>query len=845
MQFKSMLQLGASFVAVVAGFAATEVFAQSTGTQTIEEVFVVAKKRNQTIGGVISAVQVPKARSTVTQEYLERNSAGQSIAQSLNLVPGVNFTNNDPYGSSGGNIRIRGYDGNRIALLEDGMPLNDTGNYAIFTNQQLDEEIIDHTDVNLGTTDVDAPTAAAVGGTVNIITRKPLDRFHIAGAYAGGSFRYNRGFVGLDTGLIGQSGISAFGTGSYQHYDKFRGPGDLEKKQINARIFKSFNGGDFISVAAHFNRNRNNFYRNLTRQAIGFYGWEYDNLSKCTRGALAGGAGAQSDNSVNGLSAAAALAAAQGRGFLTTNDDPTFAASCTNYYNLRVNPSDTGNVRIQSKFTLTDKLTLTVDPSFQFVLANGGGTTVVNENDSRLRVSAATPGIDLNHDGDVADSVRLYTPNNTNTRRWGLNTSIIYQFVKNQTLRFAYSLDYGLHRQTGQASEIAANGDPADIFGGVNAPVLASDGSVLRSRDRRSVALLHQFAVDYDARFWEDRVHLNIGLRAPFFRRNLNQYCYTQFNGAGRGTLLCTDEAATAVAGQPNLVTLALQGANQYVKPFQATKHFQKLLPNAGISVKPFNDEHMFFINYAQGLAAPRTDNLYNIGTGDSAVDNLVQPEKSEEYDIGYRIQTRKLLATFDIWRSDFNNFIVTSFDQNSGVNIDRNVGKVRFYGADVEFGTELFKNFNVNGSASYNHTTVKQDYVTFANGAQVTINSKGARLVETPTWTFGGRAMYSIAGFDIGLQGKYVTQRYGTDNNDEKTPAYAVFDGDVRYSLKQFGIDGTYLQLNVTNFLDKHYLGSISSASRTTVGAGGVVSGAQYAIGAPRTFQVSVHAAF
>lgn len=54
-----------------------------------------------------------------------------SHPESINKAPGFNFTNNDPYGSSCGNVRIHGYDGNHISLTLDGMSLNDTGNYAI------------------------------------------------------------------------------------------------------------------------------------------------------------------------------------------------------------------------------------------------------------------------------------------------------------------------------------------------------------------------------------------------------------------------------------------------------------------------------------------------------------------------------------------------------------------------------------------------------------------------------------------------------------------------------------------------------------------------------------------
>ena len=43
-------------------------------------------------------------------------------------------------------------------------------NYAIFSNQQLDSEIVDRVNVNLGTTDGDSGTAAATGGTINLVT---------------------------------------------------------------------------------------------------------------------------------------------------------------------------------------------------------------------------------------------------------------------------------------------------------------------------------------------------------------------------------------------------------------------------------------------------------------------------------------------------------------------------------------------------------------------------------------------------------------------------------------------------------------------------------------------------
>ncbi len=138
--------------------------AQSTGTAELEEVTVTAARGPSSIEGLAVAVDAPKSRVVLEQEYIATQIPGQSVLDTLNILPSVQFTNNDPFGSAGGDINIRGFDSQRISLLFDGVPLNDSGNYEIYPNQQLDPELIERVTVNLGTTDVDSPTAAAAGG---------------------------------------------------------------------------------------------------------------------------------------------------------------------------------------------------------------------------------------------------------------------------------------------------------------------------------------------------------------------------------------------------------------------------------------------------------------------------------------------------------------------------------------------------------------------------------------------------------------------------------------------------------------------------------------------------------
>src|SRR3954468_20466638 len=181
-------------------------FAQSTGTTEMEkETIVVTGTRAKGVGGV----EVPpttKTREVLNSEFIQRQTPGQSINEVINQLPGVSFTNNDPFGSAGGSLIIRGFDNSRMAEPFDGMPLNDTGNYAIFSNQMLDSELINQVNVSLGSSDVDTPSASASGSTVAYQTRLPFETFglRLQGSY--GWFEdgdYFRTFGTLDTGAFG------------------------------------------------------------------------------------------------------------------------------------------------------------------------------------------------------------------------------------------------------------------------------------------------------------------------------------------------------------------------------------------------------------------------------------------------------------------------------------------------------------------------------------------------------------------------------------------------------------------------------------------------------------------
>jgi iron complex outermembrane receptor protein len=856
--------------------APTAAFAQSTGTTTTEEdreIVVTATRAYTGVDGIV-VPDTTKAKGLITQELIQKQNPGQTILNVVNLIPSVNFTNSDPYGSSGGNIRIRGFDGNRISLTFDGVPLNDSGNYAIFSNQQLDPELIEQVNVGLGVTDVDSPTASAAGGTINYRTLIPSNEFGGRVNFSMGRFDYNRLFGMIETGEFTSFGTKAWLSASMAENDKFKGPGDIKKRQFNGRIYQPLGtgNGDFISLAGHYNKNRNNFYRNPTVGDLRTLFGPDDIIAN---------AAATADNpiEIGFFDDATILAPADTRGnweavFGIENDaecasnNRTFSG-CSNYYNVRINPSNTGNIRGQSRFTLSDQLILTVDPSFQYVLANGGGTFTLAENSRRAKGSnLASPGVDFNGDLDYNDTVRFFTPNNTNTHRYGLTSSLIYDIAPQHRVRVAYTYDRANHRQTGEWSYLEDNGDPANPFSGRNAEdaqVFTADGFALQQRDRKSTALLNQISGQYIGKFFDNDLRVEVGVRRPFFKRDLETFCPIQ---ATDGFAYCTSEPilarGTPIVVQPvgtpdfsvpifvnvgDAIPSQSQGQpgrkyNFVYAPFKADYKFGKLLPNLGFTYRVNGGPISIFGSYAKGFSAPRTDNLYRAPVVE------VDPEETNAFDLGARYTNNKVQAQGTLWRIDYKNRIVTSFNPDLGISIDRNVGKVGSWGIDGSVAFRPIKQLSLLALASYIDTELKDNIQlgTLAAGATcddtplpaACAPTKGRMVTETPHWQYGGRVNVELGAFEFGIQGKHVGTRFATDVNDVKVKGYALVDLDARVNLGSLAemLNKTYFQVNVQNLFDKKYFGNIS----TQINAAG---NPNFAVGSPRTVSGTINVGF
>lgn len=851
-------------------------FAQSTGSIDFaeDEIIVTGAKANEGLAGVVTP-DSSKAKQVLTQEFISRQTPGQTVNDIINQMPGVSFQNNDPFGSAGGKMSIRGFDNTRINQTFDGIPLNDSGNYALYSNQQLDPELIEQVNVNLGTTDVDSPTAAASGSTVNYRTLTPGEDFGVKFVGSAGDFNFFRVFGMVETGEIGPWGTRAFFSASSATNDTVFGnedqpayaatsttaaraaidsrTGKIDKQQYNAKIYQPIgSNGDFVAISGHYNENRNNFFgstglRNVHNTALNFV----PNIFPQNK-----------DDRDYGIAKCQINTAAR-------PGQADLANSCGSTFDERFNPSNTGNIRINSRFTLTDSLVLTVDPSYQYVKANGGGTVVgqearrdvnptggaanCNTTPNGAAVSCQTGyiggtpyyGRDLNGDGDLLDTIRVLAPSQTQTDRYGVIAGLRYDINDEHVVRLTYSYDRASHRQTGETNFLRLNGSPTDVFP-VNDPLTDVDGNVLQKRDRKSIATLHKIAGEYRGEF--GRLTANVGLAASFFKRDLTNNCATS---SVTGFVECfgTNDAGLAawLANNPTVNTGA-GGVQPVQGPQQRVRKYDKITPNLGVTYD-VTDEVSLFANYSKGVQVPGTDNLYNafFFPADTESANPV-PETTDNFDVGYRARAGKMQTQVSVWYTIFKDRLASSFDPETERNVYRNLGKVEKYGIDASVSYQPIPEFAIYAFGSYLKSKIKDDVQIGGTAtAPIFADTSGKRESGAPTFTWGGRAQGELGPIQLGAQIKRTGPRYVNDQNTplfqtvngvanvavfpNKTPAYTLVDLDARIALDWAGLgDETYVQLNVTNLFDKLYVGSFDGQL-----ANNSVPFVQ--IGAPRAF--------
>lgn len=144
--------------------------------------------------------KTPVAVSTLQPAFIEETLGTKEFPELLKSTPGVYTTkSNGAYGES--EIYMRGFDPNNVAVMVNGVPMNDMENGKVYWSNWAglsDVTRYMQSQRGLGASKICAPS---VGGSVNIITRTTDSKKGGSVHYGIGNDGYNKMGFGLSTGL--------------------------------------------------------------------------------------------------------------------------------------------------------------------------------------------------------------------------------------------------------------------------------------------------------------------------------------------------------------------------------------------------------------------------------------------------------------------------------------------------------------------------------------------------------------------------------------------------------------------------------------------------------------------
>jgi iron complex outermembrane receptor protein len=817
--------------AILTGLMAGVAFIVPAVAQTtdIGEINVQGAPERAPGAGYIIPEDSGKQRSTVTEAAIAQQPATANVFQILSRLPGVNAQSNDATGLFGGQLSIRGFNSDEIGFTIAGVPVNDSGNYAIFPQEYVDGENLQEVDLNQGAPDADQPQGGAVGGAVTIVPQDPTDYYRVKVVQSAGELNFFKSFIRGDTGKLFDGGPKFFISYSKAQSDKWKGPGFADRDHVDFGGTWETEQGSTFRVSSIYNNAVNNSLQTSSLAQIAAFGKGFDFESVFVP-LQAPGPGAQNQNNLP-------AGVTQASDYPTINGSTTVNAySRANYYKLRVNPFINEIASFTADLKVMDNLHIKIQPYYWNGFGNGGGTSTVAETPSPNTINTGplytAGGIDLNGDGDKADTILFYRPSITSTQRPGVNSALTYQPVEWDTIRFGVNFDHSRHHQTQPYEYINADGT-VNVFADDPAYLAKRpDGSFLQGRDQltyndTTIAFLENTFTAFD-----DRLKVVTGIKRQEVERDGN-----------------------------NNLLVALRSNNQNV--IHPTYNYLNYLPSlqASFHITP---EHMVFANLQKNARAPSNFTLYeSFSTNPLFGFNITGSQKQEtswNLDLGYRYQSSDILASVSLFAVNFQNrqadIRLDPADSGSVTNI--NAGTVHNRGVEAEIGTaKPIYDFNLYMSGSYTKSTLQSDLKPLIG--QGFYPTRGKVYPNTPRFLLSAVVEYTpsfIPGAFISLSPKWTSSRYSTLVNDEKIPGYPQVDlaAGYRFEDGMFGpLRNTSIQFNIVNLLDRDYEFLGYSASNTGINAKTFTSGGQtfpgstvfYGIGAPRFFSVKISSEF
>jgi iron complex outermembrane receptor protein len=750
------------------------------------EVIITGKKIGM---GLMVTEDAPKARSTITAEELEKQRPTGNAYEALEMMPSVNSYNHDATGLFGGGLSLRGFNSDQIGATINGVPVNDSGNFAVYPQEYVDQENTCSEFVTQGSTDVDSPQVGASGGNFGIVTCNPENEKRVRVMQTLGQLNMYKTFVRYDTGLLADKRSKFFVSVSNAHADKWKGFGEANRQHLDAGFNYDWDRFNYIHATLLWNEARNNSINNLTLSEINQNGYYYD-----TSGTFVGH-----------------KTPVKGTAQVESTQTPP-------YYGLFLNPFKNAIFSATAKFRLNDSTDLKIVPYYWYGFGNGGiQQKAIKETGAFLPYDPVgkkmTGNVDLNGDGDFLDTIIMANASVTRTNRPGVSISLTHT-IGDHTILGGLWYERASHKQTGEMVPVDNNGNPTDPYL-QDQKIIGPTGAAYESRNSKTISTAYQGFLQ-DTFTIGEKATFNLGLRTPYIKRDVTNF--------------------------------ANEGAAAY-GTYNIARTYHTLLPQLGARYRITNDDQLFG-SVARNMKAPANyvftgtgSNVLLDSNGQAVLRADVKEETSWNTDIGYRHQDSKYIATLTVFDVNFKNRQGNAFIQETGASTYTNIGAVRNRGFEIEANNMPINGWSFYTSVGFQKSEIQDDQQ-FAGSKGGLLHTAGKEMTNSPRWKGGLAAEYSNGAFYIRAKAKATSKQMATLMNDEIAPGYTTFGLDGGYTFANFGlIKRPKLQWNISNLTNKQYRNPSSNSATNALVYPGVstTSVPRYYLGAPRFASVTL----
>ena len=759
-------------------------------------------------GGLMSVQEAPKAVSTITRDAIQQMSPGATFVQAIESIPGVVSATDDVTGLNDGDYSIRGFTGDEIGVTVNGAPINDSGNYKIYSSEYGDTENMGDITVLQGYPDNDMPMPGAAGGSIAWVTVNPSHEAGLDFSQSFGDHDYRRTFLRFNTGDTGP--VRSWISWSDNRTDLWRGAGTSKITKVDAKSVWTIDDNDSITASVQYNREVKTNFESLTKAQVqqGGYDQGWSNV------------------------------------WVPGNAYKPSSANCGanvkyNYcfYGLHQNPFRNYLVSLDGEFRLSDNLRLSVVPYFQYGFGGGGSETTFSESTlGAARALYQVVGYDLNGNGKIDNSYGNVAVNSfsySTTYRPGVIAKLNQDVTENNTLE--YGVWYEKPRQ--QQGQVFGAIDPSTGFPGdywaQNNLITYPNGAIQKSYD--------QYTQTTNAK--------------GFITDTWTPTDQLTFTGSVAYLWSKRDGFVWEYPGSTGSVTSKMAvSSNKAAYGAQPSATFHDFTPTGGVKLQ-LNDQNQLYFGMGKTFRAPINGAVLSNALGNFGANPIPnKPETSVTADLGWRFYGDRLSASVDAYGSNFHNKQVSGYDENTGMTVYTMLPDVHMRGLNSEASFKLSDDWKLYGSYTYTQAKMEANLNSLGDGIYYT---RGKTLIATPKNSAFLSLSFNHGPIWAALNAKYAGAQWGDWSNTQKVGGYTVFNFNAGVSFNDFAswLRKPYIKLNVYNLGDRKALvyaknisaflaanpNNIKDVNGTTLYA----SQPYYSVLEERTFMVTFGASF